>query len=110
MAVDRDRQVGVWRCVVIDQFALGCAEDHVDHIGLAVLDHALRFRPLGGDQFDLDAGFFLPQLPEIGDITFRFAIGIAKKIRRVIVVGDHAQNLWLCTGTGCQTETACQCH
>ena len=91
MRVDHDRQVGVGRREVVQRFAGRCAIDHVDHVGFARLDHPLGLGPVGGGQDGPDAGFLLPQGPEIHQVAFHLALRVAEQVRGVVIVADHVE-------------------
>ena len=106
MAVDVDRQPGVGRREVVERLAWRRAIDHVDHIGFALLELALRLGPLRRAELDRNPGLLLPQLPVVDQVALDLAVGVAEQIGRVVVVADDVQGVRVGQGIGGRQQQA----
>ncbi len=106
MAVDVDRQPGVGRREVVERLAWRRAIDHVDHIGFALLELALRLGPLRRAELDRNPGLLLPQLPVVDQVALDLAVGVAKQVGRVVVVADDVQGVRVGQGIGGRQQQA----
>jgi len=86
-----DGRIGAGK--VVQSRALGRFKDRIDHIRLAIQDPMLCGRKVRRNEFHLDAGFLLPQLPLVHEVALRLAIGPHEQVRRIVVVPDDAERL-----------------
>lgn len=106
MAVDVDRQPGVGRREIVERLARRRAVDHVDHVGFALLELALRLGPLHRAEPDRDPGLLLPQLPVVDQVALDLAVGVAEQVGRVVVVADDMQGVRVGQGIGGRQQQA----
>jgi len=89
--IDADR-LGLVRLREIEErFAPRRAENHVDHVGPAVVHVLQRVTPLHGLEVDVDACLLFPQVPEVDDITLGAPVLVQDQKRGIVVVGDDVQ-------------------
>ena len=89
--IDADRLRFVRPGEIEQGFAPRRAENHVDHVGPAVVHVLQRVTPLHGLEVDVDACLLFPQVPEVDDITFGAPVLVEEQKRGIVIVGNDVQ-------------------